>query len=441
MIESELKHSKLDKAYSPYRVLHEGLSFSLKFLQKSYGYLVSLILIIHIFYLAYHIRLLKSIYTTNEQFNIIYEIYEMARLLERDLGYRKIQSTGRGAFIISLPKEWVQDIGLNKGNELAYKIQQDSTLILTPRKIMEGRKETEKPILREYKILVEPNADPQSISRQIIALYEVSADLIHLHFKDSENTTAYSGEIRNLVRNALLGSEIIDESNSQITIQILINHTEFPIEQAIRRMAILALAANRDAILSLNSMEDVLIQNVIRGCDDVNRLNLYVIRQLKFGLELNLFKEYEFKTPKEFLGYRIVSNDIKNIADNALNVTQNLIALKKLIEDQTLFLKEPVDEEVNSQIFKFNSSASQLFEESLKALFKRDYELADKIMSRIESLSNLENDLTTLMLSKRMDPKLSSILRLIFDSSRRVLDYSRDVAEVTLNRTVEEISQ
>lgn len=165
-----------------------------------------------------------------------------------------------------------------------------------------------------------------------------------------------------------------------------------------------------------------------------------MIRQLKFGLELNLFKELGFKNTKEFLGYRIVSNDIKSIADNAVNIAENLMALRKLIDEQTLFLREPVDEEVNAQIFDFNSLASKLFEESLKALFKRDYEQAGRIISKLESFSSLENDLITLMLSKKLDPKISSILRLIFDSSRRILDYSRDVAEVTLNRTVEEIS-
>jgi len=105
-----------------------------------------------------------------------------------------------------------------------------------------------------------------------------------------------------------------------------------------------------------------------------------------------------------------------------------------------LFLKESIDEEVYPQIFNFNSMAHQLFEESLKAMFKRDHEHADKIISRLESFVTLENDLITLMSSKKLDPNVSSIYRLILDSSRRIVDYSRNIAEVTLNRTVEEIS-
>lgn len=103
-------------------------------------------------------------------------------------------------------------------------------------------------------------------------------------------------------------------------------------------------------------------------------------------------------------------------------------------------MKEPVDEEVYSQIIKFNSLAHQLFEESLKALFKRSYENADEIISKLESSVSLENDLIAMIANKRIDPNLSSVFRLALDSARRVAEYSRDIAEVTLNRTVEEIT-
>ncbi len=360
--------------------------------------------------------------------------------MKKDLGYRRVQRTGRGSYIISLPKDWVQEIGIERGSEIAFKVHDDSSLILVPRKIMEGRKETEKPKPKEYWIYIDQKSDPQSVCRRITSLYVVSADFIYIRFKDSEIDPKFKTTINNLVKNALLGSEIIDETAKEITVQILINHHSFPIEKAIRRMAILALSANKDAILALKSEDHSLVQSVINAHADVNRLNMYVIRQLKFGLEENLFKDWGFKTPKEFLGYRIVTNDIKSIADNALNIANNISAFKKLLKEKVLFLKEPVDEEVYTQIFNFNSLAHQLLEESLKAMLKRNYSQANKIISRIETFSTLENDLITLMSSKKLDPNVLSILRLIPDSSRRILDYSRNIAEVTLNRTVEEIS-
>jgi phosphate uptake regulator len=360
-------------------------------------------------------------------------------MAEKDLGYRRVQCTGRGSFIISLPKEWVEDLCLNRGSEIAFNIQPDSTLTLVPRKIMEkeGRENGSTP--KEYCINIDPKEPPQSTIRMIRALYAIGADIIRVHFKNTQNATKNKNDIKNLARDNFLGSEIIDETADEITMQILIKHSEFPLEKAVRRMAIVALAANRDAIAALKERSTSLFDSVISAHNDVNRLGLYIVRQLKHGIERNLYRELGFRTPKEFLLYRIAVNDIESIAQNAMNIINNLGALQKLIDNETLFIKDPIDEEIYNQLIYFSSQAHQLYDESIKALFKRDYKDAEKLISKREALIPLENELIMLMSSKKLDPYIGSVLRLIFDSSRRIMDYSRSMAELTLNRTVEEL--
>ncbi len=359
-------------------------------------------------------------------------------LAEKDLGYRRVQCTGRGSYIISLPKEWVEDIGLKRGSEIAFNIQPDQTLALVPRKIMEkeGREDGNKP--KEYYINIDPKEPPQSTLRMIRALYAIGADIIRIHFKNTPDSTKNKNEIKNLARDHFLGSEIIEETTDEITLQILIKHSEFPIEKAVRRMAIVALAANRDAIAAFKDRSNILFDSVISAHNDVNRLGLYIVRQLKHGIERNLYRELGFRTPKEFLLYRIAVNDIESISQNAMNIISNLRTLQKLIENETLFIKDPVDEEIYNQLVFFSTQAHQLYDDSIKALFKRDYKDAEKLISKRESLIPLENELIMLMSSKKLDPNIVSVLRLIFDSSRRIMDYSRNMAELTLNRTVEE---
>jgi len=361
--------------------------------------------------------------------------------MEKDLGYRRVQSTGRGSYIISLPKEWIHEIGIEKGSEVAFKVREDSSLILVPSKMIEEKGSAPKPELKDFWVYVHEKDNPKTICRKIISLYVINADLIHIRFRDNVHVAEYKAEISNLVKTMLLGAEIIDELNNVITIQILINHPEFPVEKAIRRMAILALSANEIAVSALSQKDEDSIREVTESKNDVSRLNLYVVRQLKFGLEKTWFKELGFKSPKEFLGYRIVVNDIKSIADNAMIITRNVKNLKKMIKDQTLFLKENVDEEAYSQILELSSLAHKLFEESLSAMFKRDYEHADNIISQIESLTIKESDLTTIISSKKLDPNVSSIFSLILDNSRRIMEYTVDISEVTLNRTIEEVSE
>lgn len=360
-------------------------------------------------------------------------------MAERDLGYRRVQCTGRGSYIISLPKEWVQDIGLKRGSEIAFNVQSDSSMILVPRKLRERIEENEEGKLKEYFINVDPKEEPQSTLRMLKALYAIGADLIRIHYKNTEEAAKYKAEAKNFARDSFLGSEVIDETPDEVTLQILIRHSEFPIEKAVRRMAIVALSANKDAIEALKNGSSALFESVINAHHDVNRLGLYIVRQLKFGIERNLFRELGFRTPKEFLLYRIAVNDVQNIGENALNLINNLGGFQKMLKDGTLFVKEPIDEEILGQLINFNSLAHQLFEDAVKAMFKREYKDAEKIISRRESFVPLENELIMLMSSKKLDPNVASILRLIFDSSRRIMDYGRNMAELTLNRTVEEI--
>src|SRR4030043_747064 len=357
-------------------------------------------------------------------------------MAEKDLGYRKVQVTGRGSYIISLPKEWVQDIGLKKGSEIDFNVQTDASLTLVPRKLKEKIEEDEALKLKEYYINVDlAQEDLQSTLRMIQALYVISADVIRIRFRTVEDAAKCKAEIKNFVRDTFLGAEIIDETPEEITLQILIKHSEFPLEKAVRRMAIVALSANKDAISALKDRSQALFQSVISAHNDVNRLGLYIVRQLKFGIERNLFRELGFNTPKEFLLYRIVVNDIKNIGENALNIVNNLATFQKLIDDQLLFIKEPIDEEVYSQMLSFNALAHQLFEEATRTMFKRDYNAAEKLIPKRESYVTLENDLIRLMSSKKLDPNIAAILRLMLDSSRRILDYGQDIAELTQNRT------
>lgn len=357
---------------------------------------------------------------------------EMMKKLE----YRKIQRVGKGSFILTLPREWVKEVGLDKGDHIAVVVQDDQSLLLIPRRILDKR-EKERRAQREFRIHVGAESDIESVCRMIRSLYVVSADMIHICFK-SKVPPEYKTAIRHLSKNLLLGSEIIRETDNEITLQILIDHPDFPVDQAIRRMAILALSANQEVISAFRKCDRHAIEIISETCNDVERLNLYVIRQLKYYLERKDPKALGFKSPKEFLGYRIIANVIKEIADNALNIANNIQTVQNMIKDQMLLLNRSLDEELYTQILEFNSKAHRFFEEALNVLFRRDYEGADRLISEYQATTRLENDIVIMLSSKKLDPNISAILRLIINNSRKIIEGARNIAEITLNRTVEE---
>ena len=198
---------------------------------------------------------------------------------------------------------------------------------------------------------------------------------------------------------------------------------------------------DRNAISTLTNFDEILLNNVIASDSDLDRLNLYVVRQLKYGIERNMYREMGFSSPKEFLGYRIVTKNLENVGDNAVGTAKNILALKQVIDKELLYVSDPLDEELHIGILKFTSFCRRLLEDSLKALFKRDYKTADEIISRFMSTGlELEKEVVNQILSKTMDTNVASVLRLVLDNARKMMEYGRDIAEVALNRTVEEIS-
>jgi hypothetical protein len=100
-----------------------------------------------------------------------------------------------------------------------------------------------------------------------------------------------------------------------------------------------------------------------------------------------------------------------------------------------------IDEEIYQQIIDFNAACHAFFNSALTALFKRDYQNSDENITKLEFYAGRELNILTVIANKKLDPNISALFRIILDSSRRILEYSRNIAEVALNRTVEDYLQ
>ena len=77
---------------------------------------------------------------------------------------RKIQFSGKSSYMLALPKKWVEEMGLKRGESVAVERQGDSSLIVTPRV---GKVVTTK---AEAWIEVSPKNKTDAIVRRLIAI-------------------------------------------------------------------------------------------------------------------------------------------------------------------------------------------------------------------------------------------------------------------------------
>jgi len=264
--------------------------------------------------------------------------------------------------------------------------------------------------------------------RKIVALYLVGYNLIRVRTKDERITSLQRSSIKDLTRKKLVGTEIISDSSNEMRLQILLSYPELSVESALRRMCFIAASMHEDAIQALKDMNKELAQDVITLDDEVDRFSLYIIRQLKAAVQSEkILKDIGLSNPRDCLGYRVIAKSVERIADHAIKIAENILLLETKIED-TVFEK----------ISQMSSFAKSVFDDSIKSLYKKDYMLADDVVTRAKTIVHMENEAMK-SIPKKIEAKQLSNVRMILESIRRTAEYASDIAEIVLNLNVNQI--
>jgi phosphate uptake regulator len=335
---------------------------------------------------------------------------------------RRIQFTGKSTYIVSLPKEWVVSMGLKAGS-LVTITRQDGSLILTPKGVAKPATQP-----TEATITISSGEDPETIVRAIISLYLVGYNSIIIKAREERISIMQRNLIKELTRKKLVGTEIVSETSNEIRLQVLVSYPELSVENALRRMCIIATSMHNDAMQALKNMDRELAKEVIQLDDEVDRFSFYIIRQLKLAVQnVKIIRDIGLSSPRDCLGYRVIVKFVERMADHAARIAKNVLSLE-----------EKPSESVLQTLYEMSTFAQNLFEDAIKALFKKDYALADQVISKTKAIVSLEEKALKEIQSKTKQTDISSI-RMITESIRRIAEYASDIAEIVLNLNVNQI--
>lgn len=334
---------------------------------------------------------------------------------------RKIQFTGKSSYIISLPKQWITDLGLKQGDQIKIVRQGSSTLEIYPAKHQPKTIQIEDATME-----IDSEEEPSSIVRKIISLYFLGFKTINIKPKSGRIKPAQRTAVKEAVKRMLMGSEIISDSTSGITIQVLVNLLELSINGAFKRMIHLAKSMLGDAILSVKEKNFDLAQEVINTDDEVDRFGFYIVRQLKIAIQNEyMLKEMGFRNARDCLGYRLVVKNIERTGDHAAFIAQDLLEFRKEIKPEIL-----------TKIHEMSDFAISVLDQACLALFKEDYVQAEKTIEKTSEISKYERRVRDSAKDLKDDEEIYRIRRII-ENIRRISEYASDVAEIVLNMNVE----
>jgi phosphate uptake regulator len=224
-----------------------------------------------------------------------------------------------------------------------------------------------------------------------------------------------------------MGTEIIADSATGITLQVLINLLDLSVDAAFKRMLLISKSMYRDTLLALKENNVELAEEVVKSDDEVDRFSFYIVRQLKIAIKNeHLLKEIGLEEPRNCLGYRLIAKSVERVADHAVDIA------KDIIENP-----HPLNEDIVDKIANMSNFALEVLDDACLSMFKRDYEAADRAIEKARRIDEMEKVMLRAVSRPRDVSELYRI-KLITENIRRVAEYASDIAEIVLNMTVQQ---
>lgn len=334
---------------------------------------------------------------------------------------RKIQFTGKSSYIVSLPKEWIMDLGLKQGDQVTIVRQGTSTLQITPSKRHTKVIETD-----DATFEINPDDESAVIVRKLVSLYFLGFKTINVKPKSGRLKPSQRFAVKDAVKRVLMGTEIIADSTDGITIQVLINLFELSIDGAFKRMLLIAKSMQNDALLALEEANFDLATEVINSDDEVDRFSFYIIRQLKIAIQNeHMLKDMGFENARSCLGYRVIVKNIERVGDHAVGIAKDLLEFKK-----------PVRKSVMVEIREMSNFSLSVLDEACLSLFKKDFIEAEFAIQKSAEIIKYEKKVLESIKSLKDDEEVYRVRRMV-ENIRRISEYASDIAEIVMNMTIE----
>jgi phosphate uptake regulator len=330
---------------------------------------------------------------------------------------RRVQVTGGASFVVTLPKDWAEEQKIGKNDPVGLIVQPDGTLLVT-------KKITEDPVQRMKEIDSSTLSDPAFLFRMLIGAYITGFTAIRITTKQR-----YPPFVRTVVRNftrMTIGQEVVEETGTAITIKDLLNPSEMPFDNTIKRMYVIIRAMHEDAISALESHNRALATDVINRDEDVDRLNWLIARQTNMILQNTSLSRKMGISPGMAMNYYMLSRIIERVADHAVRIAEHSLPI----------LDVDFDKKFMSAIRKASALSLEIFDRSIVSFFNADMRDAHRNIESITALETICGDINNLVL--KQDTLIALNIAYISESIRRAGEYAGDISETVINLLVED---
>ncbi|MDX1441401.1 MAG: phosphate uptake regulator PhoU [Nitrosopumilaceae archaeon] len=333
---------------------------------------------------------------------------------------RKMQLSGGSTYIISLPKNWVDELKIKVGENVTLVKNSNQSLSLYPKEKTEIQKK------KSAVIPISQQDSGEAVKRKIIAAYLSGYKTIKIKTKGMRILPEHTRSIRELVRTTMIGTEIVETSSESIIIQVLTRLPELSFETALQRMYLMAHNMVLEATEAFEKSDISHSEEVVSMDDEVDRFGLYMRRNLVLAIEnQSILHDMGLRKPSDCLGYRAIVSRIERIADHAA-----------LIAKKTKFIEGEIDSNTLSKILILSEKSLSVFEKSINAVQEHDYQKGEQVADKVREVIDEEKKIMNKIKESQNN---ATIIKFVLEDLRRIAEYSSDIAEVAIDENIQSI--
>lgn len=267
--------------------------------------------------------------------------------------YRKLISFGKSSFVVSLPKSWITQNKLKKG-DLLYFEESGTNLVL------QAQANSLPPEEKEISISID-GKDLRRIQREVVSAYIQNYKTIRLQGDEIKDKAK---AIRSFIQN-LVAMEVLEQDSKKIIAKDFLSFNDISVEQIVRKMDVITRSMLADC---KNQFTEDSYESMQHRDNDVNKFRFLIYRIIWFGMENPSFVLKTLKlTQRDSFNYWWLSFSIEGIADH----------IKRLARYMREIKLSPKEQEKYIQVLR---KIEVMYNEVMKAYYVHQVETAHKIL-------------------------------------------------------------
>jgi phosphate uptake regulator len=324
---------------------------------------------------------------------------------------------------MTLPAEWAQEHGVEKGDEVSLRMGGKGTLTVMPESVQ--GEESEATIYAD-------NLNADALERAILSQYVLGRRIIHVESPDDE--TLDSTHI-NAVYNAetqLMGLGVVEETPDRIAIRCSVDPEDFSLDNLLGRLESTGSTMRNEAVKALAHGNPDLAQRALNRERQANKIFVLLLRLIFTSYQNpNLARAVGLDDGFPLIGYRSIAKNLELTADNAEDIAE--IALET--EGHSL----AVDSSTMRRIREFTDQVNEITELAVEAAVDRDYDTAIEVREMFAEIGDREADILSDLDEMSNDDLLS--VREVLVSLQQTTEFAVRNAEIATNLALNEESE